>query len=161
MPIFCISSEKPEQFGVVEFDSSGKVISIEEKPIKPKSNFAITGLYFYDNQVVRIAKSVKPSERGELEISDINKAYMAQGQLTVNHLSRGIAWLDTGTHDALIDAAHFVKSIESTQGLKIACLEEIGFRNGWIDKSGLRAGLVALKGTAYGDYLMQILTEAS
>ena len=158
--VFAYRVRKPEQFGVVEFDSSGKAISIEEKPKRPKSNFAITGLYFYDNQVVNIAKSLRPSERGELEISDVNKIYMAQGGLTVTHLSRGIAWLDTGTHDALIDAAHFVKSIESTQGLKIACLEEIGYRNGWVDASVLHAGVVALKGTAYGDYLAQLLSEA-
>tara|TARA_B100000242_G_scaffold292316_1_gene267471 strand:- start:1346 stop:2224 length:879 start_codon:yes stop_codon:yes gene_type:complete len=157
--IFASHVKHPQQFGVVSFDGKGKPLSIDEKPRKPKSNFAVTGLYFYDEQVVDIAKNVKPSQRGELEISSINNAYLSQGQLDVTILSRGIAWLDTGTHDALMDAAHFVKSIETTQGLKIACLEEIAFRNGWISADSLKASALELSGTTYGDYLMQLFDE--
>lgn len=146
----------PERFGVVEFDENDKAISIEEKPSKPKSNYAVTGLYFYDNDVIEIAKSIKPSPRGELEITDVNRAYLERGDLNVSLLGRGFAWLDTGTHDSLMDAGHFVQTIEKRQGFKIACLEEIAYTNGWIDQNTLleRAGFYGK--TDYGRYLKLI-----
>ncbi|MDA8735046.1 glucose-1-phosphate thymidylyltransferase RfbA [Porticoccaceae bacterium] len=146
----------PERFGVVEFDNNGKVISIEEKPLKPKSNYAVTGLYFYDNDVIEIAKSVKPSNRGELEITDINKAYQARGDLNVELLGRGFAWLDTGTHDSLMEAGQFIQTIEHRQGLKVACLEEIAFHKGWLSKKLLLKQADKLKKTSYGEYLVNV-----
>jgi glucose-1-phosphate thymidylyltransferase len=154
--IFGYHVKDPERFGVVDFDSNGKVTSIEEKPKNPKSNFAVTGLYFYDNDVVEIAKSIKPSARGELEITDINNAYQNRGDLTVELLSRGFAWLDTGTHDSLIEAGQFVQTVEHRQGLKVACLEEIAFHQGWITKDTLLRQAVALKKTNYGEYLAKV-----
>ena len=151
----------PERFGVVEFDADGKAISIEEKPVKPKSNFAVTGLYFYDNRVVEIAKNIKPSLRGELEITDVNKTYLDLGEMNVSILGRGFAWLDTGTHDSLMEAGHYVQTIEECQGLKVACLEEIGYRNGWLTTEKLQEQAEAMKKTGYGQYLAQIAEERS
>lgn len=146
----------PERFGVVDFDAAGQALSIEEKPARPKSNYAVTGLYFYDNDVVRIAEGLKPSVRGEYEITDVNRAYLAQGRLNVRLLGRGFAWLDTGTHDALQDAASYVRTIQERQGLKIACIEEIAWRMGFIDKEGmLRAAQKVAKST-YGEYLFEL-----
>ena len=149
----------PERFGVVEFSAAGQVLSIEEKPTKPKSNYAITGLYFYDNDVVAMAKQIKPSARGELEITDLNNAYLQRGDLKAALLGRGFAWLDTGTHDSLMEAGHYVQTIETRQGLKIACLEEIGYRNGWLSKQQLRDSAAALKKTSYGQYLLRLAEE--
>ena len=154
--IFGYHVKDPERFGVVDFDTDGNVTSIEEKPENPKSNFAVTGLYFYDNDVIEIAKSIKPSARGELEITDINNAYQNSGDLTVELLSRGFAWLDTGTHDSLIEAGQFVQTIEHRQGLKVACLEEIAFHQGWITKDTLLQQAAALKKTNYGEYLAKV-----
>ena len=151
----------PERFGVVEFDVEGKAISIEEKPANPKSNYAVTGLYFYDNRVVEIAKKIKPSPRGELEITDVNNAYLELGDLNVSLMGRGFAWLDTGTHDTLLDAGHYIQTIEARQGLKVACLEEIGYHNGWLTKEKLLQQASALKKTGYGQYLAQIADESS
>ncbi len=149
----------PERFGVVEFSAAGQVLSIEEKPTKPKSNYAITGLYFYDNDVVAMAKQINPSARGELEITDLNNAYLQRGDLQIALLGRGFAWLDTGTHDSLMEAGHYVQTIETRQGLKIACLEEIGYRNGWLSKQQLRDSAAALKKTSYGQYLLRLAEE--
>lgn len=146
----------PQRFGVVEFDATGKAISIEEKPDAPKSNYAVTGLYFYDNNVVDIAKNVVPSARGELEITDVNNAYLEQGQLHVGLLGRGFAWLDTGTHDSLIQAGQFVQTVEQRQGFKIACLEEIAYQNGWISQDELVTQGETLKKTGYGQYLLKV-----
>ncbi|MGX5727441.1 glucose-1-phosphate thymidylyltransferase RfbA [Metapseudomonas otitidis] len=149
----------PERFGVIEFDAQGQALSIEEKPAKPKSSYAVTGLYFYDNDVIRIAKAVKPSPRGELEITDVNNAYLARGDLRVEKLGRGFAWLDTGTHDSLLEAAQYVQTIEHRQGLKVACLEEIAYQNGWIDKTLLLERAKAFGKTGYGQYLFKLAGE--
>ena len=154
--VFGYHVKDPERFGVVEFDEAGKVLSIEEKPLVPKSNYAVTGLYFYDNDVVKIAKSIMPSPRGELEITDVNKAYQARGDLNVELLGRGFAWLDTGTHDSLMEAGQFVQTVEHRQGLKVACLEEIAFHMGWLSKDLLLIQAEALRKTSYGEYLLKV-----
>jgi len=154
--IFGYRVKDPERYGVVSFDASGRATEIEEKPRQPRSNFAVTGLYFYDNQVVDIAREVRPSERGELEITDVNRAYLQRGELQVVALGRGTAWLDTGTHEALLDAAIFIKVMADRQGLKIACPEEIAFRMGYIDAEQLRAQANIYKKNDYGQYLLQV-----
>ena len=149
----------PERFGVVEFDSEGKAISIEEKPSKPKSNYAVTGLYFYDNDVVSIAKHIKPSARGELEITAVNNEYLRRGQLHVEIFKRGYAWLDTGTHDSMLDAANFIRTVETRQGLQIACLQEIAYENGWMTKDDIRESVQDMLKTEYGQYLLRLIEE--
>lgn len=155
--VFGYHVNDPERFGVLAFDANGKVISLEEKPAQPKSSYAVTGLYFYDNRVVEIAKNVTPSERGELEITDVNRAYLETGELNVSLMGRGFAWLDTGTHDSLMEAGQFVQTIEHRQGLKVACLEEIGYRNGWLSDEALQRQAIALAKTGYGQYLQRVL----
>ena len=149
----------PERFGVINFDENGKALSIEEKPAKPKSSYAVTGLYFYDNDVIEIAKSIKPSPRGELEITDVNSAYLRRGDLNVERFGRGFAWLDTGTHDSLLEASQYVQTIEHRQGQKVACLEEIAYQNGWIDRKLLLRRADALGKTGYGQYLFKLAGE--
>lgn len=158
--VFGYHVNDPERFGVVEFDAQMRAISIEEKPKQPKSNYAVTGLYFYDNDVIEIAKTIKPSHRGELEITSVNNAYLERGDLNVELLGRGYAWLDTGTHESLLEAGHFVQTIEHRQGLKVACLEEIGFVNKWISKEQLIAEGKALSKTGYGQYLLKIAEQS-
>jgi glucose-1-phosphate thymidylyltransferase len=157
--VFAYPVHDPERYGVVEFDAQGRALSIEEKPEHPKSRYAVTGLYFYDNQVVSIAKSLKPSARGELEITDVNKAYMNLGQLEVMVMGRGMAWLDTGTHESLMDAALYIQAIEKRQGLMVACPEEIAYRSGYITAAQVEAIGTAMKNNSYGAYLLQLLRE--
>lgn len=157
--VFGYHVNDPERFGVVEFDAGGRALSIEEKPAEPKSSYAVTGLYFYDNKVIDIARQVKPSTRGELEITDINNAYLQRGELKVSLLGRGFAWLDTGTHDSLMEASHFVQTIEARQGLKVACLEEIAYRQGWLKADALHQQAEALSKTGYGQYLQRLLSQ--
>ena len=156
--VFGYYVQDPKRYGVVEFDKNKKVTSLEEKPKKPKSKWAVTGLYFYDNKVIDIAKSISPSARGELEITDVNKVYLKKGELNVNLLGRGYAWLDTGTYSSLIDASNFIKTIEERQGLKIGCVEEICFREGFITEEKLRS-LAEDINTSYGEYLINLLKE--
>ncbi len=157
--VFGYQVKDPERFGVVDFDNNMKALSIEEKPRNPKSNYAITGLYFYDNDVVKIAKSIKPSIRGELEISSVNNVYLERGDLNIEILGRGFAWLDTGTHDSMLEASSFVQTIEHRQGLKVACLEEIAFNQGWLDAAELKELAEPLMKNGYGQYLMNLLTD--
>jgi glucose-1-phosphate thymidylyltransferase len=157
--VFGYQVQDPERFGVVEFDDNFKALSIEEKPLKPKSNWAVTGLYFYDKNVVEMAKQVKPSARGELEITTLNQMYLEQGNLQVELLGRGFAWLDTGTHDSLVEASQFIHTIEKRQGMKVACLEEISYRKGWMSKEKVEEQAALLAKTDYGRYLKMLINE--
>ncbi|CAB5710721.1 Glucose-1-phosphate thymidylyltransferase 1 [Delftia tsuruhatensis] len=157
--VFAYHVQDPERYGVAEFDAQGRVLSLEEKPREPRSNYAVTGLYFYDGQVVELAKSIKPSARGELEITDLNRLYLERGQLNVELMGRGYAWLDTGTHDSLLEAGQFIATLQQRQGLKVACPEEIAYRQGWIDPAQLEKLGQALAKNGYGQYLLQVLKE--
>lgn len=157
--VFAYHVHDPERYGVAEFDTAGKVLSLEEKPHQPKSNYAVTGLYFYDNQVVQLAKNLKPSPRGELEITDLNRLYLEQGRLSVEIMGRGYAWLDTGTHESLLEAGQFIATLENRQGLKVACPEEIAYRQNWIDAKQLEQLAKPLAKNGYGQYLKQVLRE--
>ena len=157
--VFAIHVKDPERYGVVEFNESGEAVGIEEKPSRPKSNYAVTGLYFFDNQVVDIARNLKPSKRGELEITNVNNAYLEQGQLTVRVLYRGLAWLDTGTVSSLQEASSFIETVERRQGLKIACIEEVAYRMGFIDRDQLTKLAKGLEASDYGQYLLQVVKE--
>lgn len=157
--VFAYHVYDPERYGVVEFDDDGLAISLEEKPQEPKSNYAVTGLYFYDNSVVKIAKNLKPSPRGELEITDINRIYLEQGNLSVAMMGRGYAWLDTGTHESMIEASNFIQTIETRQGLKVSCPEEIAYRQGFIDADQVRELAASLIKNAYGQYLMRLVSK--
>jgi len=159
--VFAYQVHDPERYGVVEFDASGRAVSLEEKPEKPKSRFAVTGLYFYDNEVVSIAAALKPSPRGELEITDVNRHYLQAGSLSVELMSRGMAWLDTGTHDSLFEAGMFIQTIEKRQGLKIACPEEIAYRYGYISRTELETLAGPIRKSGYGQYLLTLLTESN
>ena len=159
--IFAYHVQNPERYGVAEFNNQGQVLSLEEKPVQPKSNYAITGLYFYDNKVIDYAKQIQPSGRGELEITDLNRIYLEQGALSVKLMGRGYAWLDTGTHESLIEAHQFVQTIENRQGLKIACPEEIAFNQNWIDSSQIKKLAAPMIKSGYGQYLMQVIKEAT
>jgi glucose-1-phosphate thymidylyltransferase len=156
--VFAYRVDDPERYGVVELDANGMAITIEEKPAKPRSNFAVTGLYFYDNDVVEIARTLKPSARGEYEITDLNRVYLERGTLHVEKMSRGYAWLDTGTHDSLLEASEFVRTIQHRQGIQVACLEEIAFRNGFIDAEQVRAAGRSMEKTSYGRYLLSLVS---
>ena len=158
-PVFGYYVSDPERFGVVEFDENGRAISIEEKPAKPKSHFAVTGLYFYDNDVVEIAKNIKPSVRGELEITSVNNEYLRRGELHVEKLKRGYAWLDTGTHESLLDAANFIRTIETRQGLQVACLQEIAYTNGWMTGEEVKESIKDMMKTEYGAYMARLIRE--
>ena len=158
--VFAYPVHDPERYGVVEFDKEFRALSLEEKPARPKSRYAVTGLYFYDNQVVDIARRIKPSARGELEITDVNIAYLQQGELNVEIMGRGMAWLDTGTHDSLLDAAQFIQTLECRQGLKVSCPEEIAWRGGWISDGQLRKLAEPLAKNRYGQYLMELMSSS-
>jgi glucose-1-phosphate thymidylyltransferase len=157
--VFAYHVHDPERYGVAEFDANGRVLSLEEKPQHPRSNYAVTGLYFYDAQVVDLAKKLKPSPRGELEITDLNRLYLEQSQLSVEVMGRGYAWLDTGTHESLLEASQFIATLETRQGLKVACLEEVAYRQGWINKSQLELLAKPMLKTGYGQYILRLLKE--